>query len=307
MNTRPPALRDQRGMTLPELLVALLLTLAVVLGGSAALSAARASHATLDAAAQLRDSARLVGALLQPLVAQAGYRDLHAATLRGSALQPASHDALAWLAGADAVSVVGRTPPAYSASHVNHSDVLVLRTMASARDDVPYGWSPGAAAPVSDRAMADCKCTVRATASRGPHEWIDNYLYVSRESTDAEPALYCGSQGASGSSFTVQPLVRGVESFQVLYGVADHDGRVRHVTAGALASPADWQRVRSLRIGLVLRSPKAAWVDTRAAAVLYPLGAAYASSADAGSTFTPPADGRLRQVVTLTLALRNAP
>ena len=139
---------------------------------------------------------------------------------------------------------------------------------------------------------------------------------------------------ASGGGFEAQPLVQGVESFQVLYGV---DNVVPNtaptgttdsvperylranqltVTGNDVATYANWRRVRSLRIGMVLRSQPGSAVDT-ASQTFYPLGTSKSSASDAvgsafahatndpGSEFTPEVDRRLRQVVTFTVHLRN--
>ncbi len=68
---------------------------------------------------------------------------------------------------------------------------------------------------------------------------------------------------------------------------------------------ANWKRVRSIRIGLVLRgAPGSAQGEIPAQ---YPLGAkgVMDSADDPGSVFPAQTDGRLRQTVTFTIHLRN--
>jgi type IV pilus assembly protein PilW len=134
---------------------------------------------------------------------------------------------------------------------------------------------------------------------------------------------------------TAQPIIQGVESFQVLYGVsgvtpntaptgtalaasvADRYLRADQIVVpgDAAATNANWSRVRSLRIGMLLRGAQGSAQQTEAQ-TFYPFGLAKASSAgtpgsamssadDAGTTFNAPADGRLRQSVTFTIHLRN--
>ena len=77
----------------------------------------------------------------------------------------------------------------------------------------------------------------------------------------------------------------------------------------------NWRRVRSIRIGMVLRGG-ANSAQERVAQTLYPfglgkssnsgaLGSAMSSANDIGTIYSAPADGRLRQVVTFTVHLRN--
>ena len=75
------------------------------------------------------------------------------------------------------------------------------------------------------------------------------------------------------------------------------------------------RRVRSLRIGMILRGASHS-AEENAGQRLFPFGTAKASSSgdpgsamassnDPGTVFDPPADGRLRQGVTFTVHLRN--
>jgi type IV pilus assembly protein PilW len=74
--------------------------------------------------------------------------------------------------------------------------------------------------------------------------------------------------------------------------------------------------VRALRIGMVLRSAPSSTQDTTSAPTYFPfgktpssstgsVGTAFSSTNDPGTAFTPTPDGRLRQVSTFTIHLRN--
>ena len=77
------------------------------------------------------------------------------------------------------------------------------------------------------------------------------------------------------------------------------------VSGDARATRANWRRVRSLRIGMVLRSDVGAAQESKTQK-LYPLGSpGFSSADDVGTIYTAPADGRVRQVVTFTVHLRN--
>lgn len=151
-----------------------------------------------------------------------------------------------------------------------------------------------------------------------------------------EPSLMCSTVDSAGTISTAQPIIRGVENFQVLYGVdgftavntqftgaqdsvPDKYLRADQLVVGGVADSAatnsNWRRVRSLRIGMVLRGPPNS-AQNSVAQTLYPFGLAKSSSAaaagsamssanDPGTIFAAPADGRLRQVVTFTVHLRN--
>ena len=121
--------------------------------------------------------------------------------------------------------------------------------------------------------------------------------------------------------------MRGVENFQVLYGVdgstaaepnrADRFLRADQITVAgnALATNNAWRRVRSIRIGMVIRGPAGSSQDMNAQ-TFFPfgpavsstggaVGSAFVSTNDPGTSFAPTPDGRLRQAVTFTIHLRN--
>src|SRR5690606_36129980 len=78
----------QRGMTLVELMVALLLGSLIVLAAMAALTVSRQGFLAVDASAQLRDNARFATSIIRRLATQAAYLDFkHASTLAGTAFK----------------------------------------------------------------------------------------------------------------------------------------------------------------------------------------------------------------------------
>ena len=137
-----------------------------------------------------------------------------------------------------------------------------------------------------------------------------------------EPVLACTYRNSS-STFVTVPVVEGVESFQVLYGVYG-------VTKGSCSAPpttesdpppdlyltakeidaggycqGNWARVRSIRIGMLLRGPVAS-APQRIAQTFNVLGANFSDvSRDSLAQITTPADGRLRQQQVFTVHLRN--
>ena len=94
----------QRGFTLVELLVAMVISLLVALAAVAALIASRQGFSGVDAASQLRDNSRFVSELVQRVVVQAGYQTV--ATTRKASV--------AW---------AGRTPIQMSAARTTRSSL----------------------------------------------------------------------------------------------------------------------------------------------------------------------------------------
>ena len=171
----------------------------------------------------------------------------------------------------------------------------------------------------------NCQCAGTspsiAATNRGDRAISVLHLAVSA----GEPTLMCTTRNDTTGVFYTVPLVKGVESFQVLYGVDNvTPGAVLPATPAATGVPngylradqltvagntvatyANWRRVRSLRVGMVLRGPPGSALQATAT-TYYPLGVKdhYDSTNDPGSKLTA-TDNRLRQTVTFTVQLRN--
>lgn len=326
-----PRRAREAGLTLVELMVAMAISLLIVLIAASAVVASKQGFMTVDAGAQLRDNTCFAIDLIQQVSVQAGYQDVAFATAAASPNAPLPttappvtgyNNALVPAAGTDPLSALasdsrtagaGGCSDAADTACVNGSDVLVLRYQ-SAESIAGSGQS--------DNTMINCAGMPQAVAPTSADSRIVSIFHVAR-TEGGEPSLMCTSQDANGN-WTTEPIVRGVEGFQVLYGV---DGVIANtapsgtpdsvtdtylradqivVPGDAAATNANWRRVRSLRIGLLVRGPRNS-VQDRAGAVqpYYVLGQAASGAADAGAVFTPNDDGRLRQVATTTIHLRN--
>ena len=329
------AARKQNGLTLIELMVAMAVSLVIVLAALAALIISRNGFTNVDTSAQLRDSARFAEDTLQRLGVQAGHRDLQFV----AAGVPASTKGLA----VSESVVFGFNNRARNATH-GWSEA---RTAARTATSIGYGsdilvlrYQPTrftTSSTETDGGMIDCSGNAPEDPATEYSERIASVLHVGISPSDGEPALMCTRWPDGGGDPDTQPLISGVENFQVLYGVdgigpanatipaattadsvTDRYLRADQLTvaSSAAVTTANWQRVRSIRIGMVLRGPPNSAID-RTSKTYYPLGTArttstaavgslFADSAnDPGTVFTPTPDGRLRQVVTFTIHLRN--
>lgn len=317
----------QSGLTLVELLVAMTISLVIVIAAVSALVVSRRGFATVDAASQLRDNARFATDLIERLGVQAGYEDVaYAATTRSASVLGVATNPDPNITGFNN-AIPSSTDPYNSAAARpagtvgEGSDALILRYQAAES-------FPGSG--VSDGSMIDCAGNPLGAIAQNRDDRSTSVLYVDISAIDGEPSLMC-STGPS----TAQPIIRGVENFQVLYGVdsvipntaptgtvaaysvANRYLRADQMVVGgdAIGTNANWRRVRSLRIGMVLRGPVGSALET-ASRRLYPLGQAKASATgapgsamssanDVNTAFDTPIDSRLRQTVTFTVHLRN--
>ena len=321
----PKSHSSQQGLTLVELLVAMAISAVIALAAISALIVSRQGFTTVDAASQLRDNGRFATDLIQRLGVQTGFVEVDtAASVRPTDL---TANPVTKVFGFNN-SIASSTDPLNSATARTGatslgfgSDILILRYQTTAAFK---------GALTSDRSMIDCFGRSQAVLPTNRDDFRANILHIGVDG-NGEPALMCSTD----TNFVRQPVVRGVENFQVLYGV---DGVVAGTavtaTATSLAtnylradqmavSPdptgaltnGNWRRVRSIRIGMVIRGATGSAQES-AARTFFPLGAALSASGgtqgsamsstnDAGTIFTPAADSRLRQVVTLTIHLRN--
>jgi type IV pilus assembly protein PilW len=325
----------QQGLTLIELLVAMVIGLLITLAAVAALVVSRQGFIAVDAASQLRDNNRYLQDIIQRLGVQAGFKNvIMFPTLSSSKNIAEATDPLPNVFGInnssrkktdtwDAGTSRGSSSLGYG------SDILILRSQTSTfnRDSTS-----------SDKTMIDCsgKSPEEKPDSINDNERLTSIFHVGI-GNDGDLSLMCSRSNDGTAPYDPQPLISGVENFQVLYGV---DGigpgnttvpipttsadsiperylRADQLTIGGndTATYANWRRVRSIRIGMVLHGPLNSAID-RTSQTYYPLGAAkssgggsigsaFSNSSDPGTVFTPTPDGRIRQAVTFTVHLRN--
>src|SRR6218665_957708 len=206
----------QHGMTLIELMVAMALGLLIVLAAAASLLFAREGFTAVDAASQLRDNGRFLQNLVLRVGAQTGYKNLRFATetkrlgaAPGNALAPPDIFGVnnakrgtqsEWDSGTERQS-----------GEVGYgSDILLL----------PYQTiSATADSATSDKTMIDCSGVAATNAPTEPGDKLVSILYVKEDSAGAEPALMCARSETGAAPYDAQPIISGVENFQVLYGV----------------------------------------------------------------------------------------
>lgn len=278
--------RASRGLALPELMVALAIGLALILAGTALLMLTRSTYLLTDDRARIEESGRFAIEVISQAVRQAGYRDWSAAGAAGAD----------WLAvtGLDAPSLKeapdGIGGP-YGAA-VNGSDVLALRF-------------DGNRSGSGDTAMKNCAGA--SVPADGPGAG-SSIFYIANDS-NGEPELRCKYRTARG--WNSDALVRGVEAFQVLYGLDGEEGIGAprpYLSAGAVASEADgWRRVSAVKLALLVRGSQPGPARSRRYD-LFGAGHDYASERDARieeAQLPAASRGLLRRIYGATVYLRN--
>jgi type IV pilus assembly protein PilW len=301
-----------------ELMVSIALGLLVSMAATALLLSSKASYIAQDEGVRLQETGRYAIEAVTRAVRQAAYEnwDREAVALVNSSTMTAS------IAGLDASSLketeAGIDAPL--AKSINGSDVLAVRFV---------GAGSGANC---DETMLNCAGfgvsePVSMEADRG---W--SIFYVAADKT-GEPELRCKYYGKT--SWNTEAIARGIESFQVLYGVdTDADGAPDRFLSAAKIDEMDqtlildgpnaaaraidkirktyWKKVVVVKVALLVRSAES--VRTGAPPNQHDLfGKEYAdtyAAVDIGTRINeenlPAATrNRLRKMFSTTIQLRN--
>ncbi|WP_243136271.1 PilW family protein [Janthinobacterium tructae] len=324
MNGMHARLRQHRGMSLLELLVALSLGALLMLAASSVLLAASGSYGDQSASARLDDNGRYALDTIARAVRQTAYVNWDSSA---APVAHAAHDS-ANIAGLDAHSL-GKNSEGISGAlpgALHGSDVLALRYYGAGKEEG------------GDGSVLNCAgFGVGAAQTQAQRGW--SIFYVA-QGADGEGELRCKYRGANG--WGADAIIRGVDGFQVLYGldtdtppdgVANrylnasaldaYDAALVLVGADAAARQRDlhsrthWKRVAGVRVALLLHG-EAGQADKMAElgpAQFDLFGKGYAEAHGAGDmgvriarTALPIATrSRLRQLVQTSIMLRNGP
>ena len=312
----------RRGMSLVELLVALSLGVLLMLAASAVLLAASGSYAGQSASARLDDNGRYALDTIARAVRQTAYVNWDSSA---APLFQASYDS-ATITGLDGHSLgknsEGISQPLPDSLH--GSDVLALRYDGA-------GDKEG-----GDGSVLNCAgFGVGAAQTQAQRGW--SIFYVA-QGADGDGELRCKYRGANG--WGADAIIRGVDGFQVLYGLDTDmppDGVANQYVHASVLDAADaalllvgdtaaerqrdlhrrthWKRIASVRVALLLHG------ETGAAGKFEDMGPAqfdlfgkeYAEAhggSDPGvriprTAFPASQQGRRRQIVQTSILLRN--
>ncbi|MEO5660842.1 MAG: PilW family protein [Polaromonas sp.] len=295
----------QRGLTLVELLVSLVLASLITLAATALYTVTLSSYKTVDAGQEIQDSGRFALEVIGQAARLAGYQNY--AQRDGSGNENSrrfvttTYPTVRGFNNSKVASTTSITDDGASNNGgYNLSDTLAFRF---------HGSSKPNDATDPDGSMIDCQGVAQNYPANADDVAL-SLFWVAIDST-GEPALQCISRGspkATSLTRNTQPILKGVEVFQVMYGLdTNGDSLPRQWVSGQ--SVTDWKQVVAIRVGLVIRGAVGSsqgQSTTAAENSLYPLGKTFTgSSTEAGLVFAAPNDGRLRRVFNATFKLRN--
>jgi len=317
----------QLGLSLVELMISMSLGLLVVLAATSMVVSTKTIFTTQTDANDTQDTARFALDNISRSLRQAGYVNYDF----NNSFQITPSIASADIAGLDANSVSATSTDISSplGKAVNFSDVLAVRFFGSGS----VGNGDGT---VSNCAGFSVPSPVSANTADQDRGWSIYYVATDK---NGEPELLCKYYGSSskGGSWTAQSIVKGVESFQVLYGVdtsnptdgtankfinADAinaldkaivlEGNTAEEKAQDLNRKTYWKKITEVKIALLISSSQNSRVDKPATA--YNLFgddyAALSSGTDLGTTIREQnlpvtRQNRVRKIYTATVQIRN--
>ncbi|MFC5400381.1 PilW family protein [Undibacterium jejuense] len=322
-------LQQNRGFTLVELMVSVTLSLLLLLIASGLIFSTKSVFLTNADYADTQETARFALDNIGRSLRQAGFVNLDF----NNAPQITPSIASADVGGLDANSLSAASSDLSSplGVSVNSSDVLAVRFFGS-------GTSSGGDGSITNCAGFSVPAPSSAETVDEDRGW--SIYYVSND-INKEPELFCKYQSVNSKggsiSWNAQAVVKGVESFQVLYGIDTNEPAngsaskflnataINALDAGLVLSGATeaekkadlnrktfWKKVTEIKIALLISGSESARVDS--ATNTYNLfGDDYASlsaSTDKGTTIrekdlTPDRRKRLRRIYTMSVVLRN--
>lgn len=299
----------QQGLTLVELMVSLVLASLITLAAVGLYTVGISSFRTVDAGQEIQDNGRFALEVIGQAARQAGFENYaEGYGLRWTDTYITNTALFPTVRGANNAKVSSVTNVDDDGTNANggynSSDTVALRF---------HGASLQSDRTKADGSMIDCQ-GVAQTAPLLANDLSDVAISLFWVKVDdaGEPSLQCISRGKPDSpSRNSQPIIKGVETFQVMYGV-DTDADSMSQKWVSADGVTNWTQVSAIRVGFVLRGAPGSsqgYQGTSATAdenKLYPLGKTFTgSSTEAGLVFTPPNDGRLRRVFNATFTLRN--
>jgi type IV pilus assembly protein PilW len=304
-----PGWAGQSGMTLIEVMIAMVIGLIVFLVVSKAYVGGLTTKRVQTDVSRLNETTRFTFDLISRETRKLGYANVWMKPLTSAASVTCGRKILFGINDATQIDPAAADLSGSTVTILNKSDVLRLS----------YYGEDDAGGAAADGSVLDCHGYGVRRKQR-----VNDVLYVANDAATNEPSLYCYTDNPDNPhAGTSLPLVTSVESLQLLYGEdTNRDGVVNRYVPWNLVSNSD--NIISIKVSVVARSLKATSATDTASptfrhfsggrhtsdyGVTYTYDYDYPSSAnsDTGAVFSPAAvdKGRLRTMAVTEVAVRN--
>jgi type IV pilus assembly protein PilW len=322
------------GVSLIELLVAMVIGLVLIFGATQVYVDSRKTYEINEAAARLQETARYAMSILEPDIRLSNYWGL----VKGASLvinqasqtiasvgpptqcgQNFARDLIRNVQGSNHSYLMQGSCAAYGAGAVATADTLVIRRAASTQTVSTAGRLQICSTRVAARLFSDgSACT--APPDGRVNDLIVNAYYVSKDAVQVAGLPTLRRWALAGTDMQSEEIAPGIEDFQVQFGIDDPAGSLGSPTLGAVVEyinpgepmPAEAQVV-AVRIWLLVRSEneEQGFTDDRTYEYADRSEANGGVTSDlndaASATFAyKPGDKYRRLLVSRTIFLRNA-
>ena len=290
MKPQPSSRRRQRGLSLLEMMVSIALGLLILVAILQVFTASRQTYRYQQNISRMQENARIATEILQRTVRDTGFEPPPAS----SAQLVCATAAACLLGGSNNLT----SSQATAAAAISGSDTLIIRIRSDGNatdcqgETLPYNLIAG-------------NSYVNGAGNTGSTS--DEFrVGPTTPTTSTPPSLRCGrSASAPSSNLWGQPLVDDIEDMQVLYGYRDSSTGNLIYVPGSLLTTNQYYLITAVRIQLCVRSPDTNVVSR--ANTQHCLMDSDGDGANDDDRTLSTTDGRLRQVVTTTIKLRNRP
>ena len=307
---RKPAL----GRSLLELMISITLGLIVIAAALAVYSASTSSSRVSESESRLNENAAITLGILQQQIRLASY-----SSVVGSATYAVRNNFNGPGVGGCTGGFSGTATVAFASiacvNDTTKSDSLILRYEADTANTIPVNTpavpSSCIGETITSSTPSDATSSTAGAIALANYSLADNRYYVATGPSGG-PELYCvGATGVSPTGATTfgtpQPLMEGVESMQLTFGVAGTTtGNIttaymsaQDINSTFSAESDRWKRVLTVRVCLLMRNLESS--DKFKKAAINTTSSYY----DCSNTAQTSTDGYLRRAYTSTVLLKN--
>jgi len=251
--------RNQKGMSLVELLISMVVGLFLLAGVVSNFISNKTADVKRDAVSEMDANAAEAFRVLRGVIGHAGYQSIENTRLEPEMPFHIDNVAVPNIACRGGIERdVWSVPGNKRTRDGSNKDFLTVLYLADNPFDDAGAINPnalvytdctGGGAQRDPRTVA-CSTDPEVGMLNPPDAKIYNSFWLRRNTSSGEDrTLYCG-----GSRGGTQPIVKDVESIQYLYGVRDDFGSITFRTATQVRAANQWPMVTSIQVGLLMRS-----------------------------------------------------
>lgn len=251
-------LRTQSGLTLIELMIALVISLVLVGGISTVYISSKRNYQTRDQLSMMDESARVALTLLTQHLEHAGYATASKLPIGNYFYVKGAADPVTGICDnlqGDSLNAI--KAGATTDNALTNADLVNRDTDNSYGDAISIRFLGDSALnrDVLNEAL-DQNCWAGAVPLE--NSLIYNTFYIDKDQDVKDslgkyiPILYAAG---SNGKISKRPLVNGIQNLQLMYGVdANEDGLIDKYVSATDMAVAEWSSVTSIKVGILVRS-----------------------------------------------------